>query len=208
MNEFVARKGLISLKSSSFSETLYVGGNISSPVEAFVTSSWALNSETASYVDAPFFTLQAIATSSVNTSPINSLVKLSSFVESKTTNAVTWPFVTSSLTEMSYGCTRDGWYDLEFECQLSKSTGASSVGGIAIVVDDIIENGTYKVQTIISNATEYGLSSKVRKFVSSGSIVYPSIVGKVTTISTVIPTKIVTGMNDVGGPKFTISLVK
>lgn len=44
MNEFVARKGLISLQSASFEQALWVSGSISSPVEALITSSWAIKS--------------------------------------------------------------------------------------------------------------------------------------------------------------------
>jgi len=44
MNEFVARKGLISLQSASFEQTLWVSGSISSPAEAFLTSSWSMKS--------------------------------------------------------------------------------------------------------------------------------------------------------------------
>ena len=51
MYEFVARKGLISLQSSSFEQTLRVSGSISSPTEAFLTSSWSRHSVTASYID-------------------------------------------------------------------------------------------------------------------------------------------------------------
>ena len=53
-NEFIARKGLISLRSSSFNETLHVQGNIDSPVEALLTASWANSSSytiTSSYSD-------------------------------------------------------------------------------------------------------------------------------------------------------------
>jgi hypothetical protein len=50
-NEFVARKGLVSLRSSSFEETIRVSGSIYSPAEAFLTSSWAVHALTASYIN-------------------------------------------------------------------------------------------------------------------------------------------------------------
>ncbi len=208
MNEFVARKGLISSKSSSFEETLFVSGSIYSPAEAFLTASWALNATSSSYVDSPFFTLQSVVSSSLTTSPTGTLLRLSNFLESKSTNLQSVPFVTSSFNDLRYGCTKTGWYDFNFECQFTKANGPAASAGIALVFDGVIENGTYKTQTIISNTTEYGLSSNVRKFVNSGSIVYPSVFGTVTNISTVIPTKLITGMANVGGPKFTINLVK
>lgn len=48
-NEFVARKGLSSLRSSSFEETVRVSGSIYSPAVAFLTASWALRSVSASF---------------------------------------------------------------------------------------------------------------------------------------------------------------
>lgn len=48
-NEFVARKGLQSLRSSSFEETIRVSGSIYSPAEAFLTASWASHSISSSY---------------------------------------------------------------------------------------------------------------------------------------------------------------
>lgn len=48
-NEFVARKGFVSLRSSSFEETVRVSGSIYSPAEAFLTASWASHSISASF---------------------------------------------------------------------------------------------------------------------------------------------------------------
>ena len=50
-NEFVARKGLQSLRSSSFEETVWISGSLSSPVEAYLTASWANHSSTSSYLN-------------------------------------------------------------------------------------------------------------------------------------------------------------
>ena len=62
-NEFVARKGFQSLRSSSFEETVRVSGSIYSPAEAFLTASWASHSISSSYANTSSWSINSITSS-------------------------------------------------------------------------------------------------------------------------------------------------
>ena len=116
-HEFVARKGLISLKSSSFDETLHVSGSISSPVEAYLTASWAI---TASYAISSSYA--SVANTLIGSVETASYVATASWAY----NAITASYVISASYAISSSYSLSSSYGITSSYSISSSYAITS----------------------------------------------------------------------------------
>lgn len=176
-NEFIARKGLISHKSSSFDETLFVSGSISSPVEALLTASWAKNVLSASYATTAETASYTPATAVSNLGALGA-VKTGSFT---CTTANTWydltlerdPETSSYWTHTAntgqFTCSVSGYYTFYASAFLQKTGGSAAVGGIRVLKDNVQITGSYTSYTFASNNVGQILTTTLTNYVASGS---------------------------------------
>jgi len=183
MNEFVARKGLISLQSASFEEALWVSGSIYSPAEAFLTSSWAENSVTASVAGAvktDYNKLQAtFATSSQSITSTNTWQELIFTTNSNTSSYWVHPENTGQFT-----CSNSGIYDVDVSVRIQKTTGGNQSAGVHILKNGAEITGSYSAITYTSNNVASDIHVRVIEHIESGSSLKVEIAGTATTIQT------------------------
>lgn len=181
MNEFVARKGLVSLKSSSFEQTIRVSGSISSPAEAFLTSSWAMNAVTASYIATNFDSVyDSIGTGSQNVL-VNNVwqeVKLHTNVSTSSN----WTHLPNS---GQFTCSLTDIYTFNVDARVQKTAGGNSTAGLRLLENGQEISGSYCSNTYTSNNIPTNLSVSVTKKVDSGSSVKIEFGGSSTNLQIV-----------------------
>ena len=85
-NEFIARKGLISLKSASFYESIFVSGSIEG------TASWSSNAITASFISTASWALNSVTAAFADTAKTASYISTASW----SSNSITASYVATS----------------------------------------------------------------------------------------------------------------
>lgn len=183
MNEFVARKGLISLQSASFEQALWVSGSISSPVEALITSSWAINSVTASYATVTEVDYNKIysslSTGSQTISAINTWQENIFNVNVGTSSHWIHPTNTGQFT-----CSKSDVYEIDLHVRMQKTSGGNQSAGIRILKNNNEITGSYSAITYTSNNVASDMYVNIVEPISSGSNLRIEIIGTATTIQT------------------------
>ena len=166
-NEFVARKGLSSLRSSSFEETVRVSGSISSPAEAFLTASWASHSifaATASYVRGE--NVDIFSTSKTGTGAGGLL--LSTHFLSATT-ALIRDFATTVNGNGAAGSLVAGDIGYPGIVQLSTGTTATGRASLNTLINAIrFGNGTYTLETMMKLPTSSDPTNRYTLYIGFG----------------------------------------
>jgi hypothetical protein len=182
-SEFIARKGLISHKSSSFDETLFVSGSISSPVEAYLTASWARNAETASY-SAQSGYLMSINTSSQAIAVINTYQEVI-FVKDTKNSGWTHPASSGRFTS-SYTAE----YSITTILSVQKTGAGTQTLASRILYNGSEASGSYVSLPMTTNNVQNQLTSHIILNVASGSGFIVQIAATSTNMSLTPPTLI------------------
>jgi hypothetical protein len=178
-NEFVARKGLISFKSSSFNETLFVSGSISSPSVALLTASWANETITSSFALTSSLDL-ATPPLYVTTRSIRLVNEDGDTINAISTSSLSSSFVTIPSSKVVWDA-------------VMVSTGNGVISGMELIKGTItgsfnINSGSYYI--IDKGIVEYlGTSSVLINDLTSSLITYINIDvnGNITQCSTTCP---------------------
>lgn len=196
-NEFVARKGLSSLRSASFEETIRVSGSISSPAEAFLTASWASHSifaATASYVN-PVSMSGATTASTPNTIALRDanggtgfnhlLFDTAGSVQPAQTGLIGWNPFEGTLdvhTDISGVVIQVGQETL---VKARNSTGTTIPNGSAVYISGSVGNRPSMHLAIASTATSVNsLIGLVTADVLNNADTYITVAGKVNDLNT------------------------
>ncbi len=169
-NEFVARKGFQSLRSSSFEETVRVSGSIYSPAEAFLTASWASHSISSSYALTASYVrgadVDVFAVSKEGTS-VGGLIVYEHFLSATTalinTFAITVNGASASGSPISGDIGRPGIIRL--------TTGTTSTGRTSLnsLINGIrFGNGSYIFETAIMIPTSSDPSNRFTLYIGFG----------------------------------------
>lgn len=180
-NEFIARKGLVAFKSSSFLESVYVSGSLSSPTEAKLTASWAVHASTASYIAKDFDRVYvSIGTGSRSVAVAGAWQGVEFHIDPVT--ASVWYHPTGS---NSFECLETDVYTINLTSRIQKTAGSNNTAGLRILSNSTEIVGSYVSNTYTSNQIPATLDTMVTQKIESGSVISFEIGGSSLLLQTV-----------------------